>query len=231
LKVLLCDIKDISDADIQQMYKVYELTYSNTNFQTFNKDLTEKTQAILLYSQNKIIGFSLLLVYESLFQGQKLQVIYSGDTVIAKEYWGSLHLSHAWLRYAGQIKIAKPQTPLYWLLLSKGNRTYRYLTLYFKKYYPSPNTKNSKLKAIAEHLGQEKFADYYQAGIVRFPETTVSLRDSVDNTNKRIKFSQDIQSFVKLNPDYHKGDELLCLAEISCRNLIPRTHKFFGGVN
>ena len=69
--------------------------------------------------------------------------------------------------------------PLYWLLISKGHRTYRYLPAFSRAFHPSPDDAGTgELRALKDFLARDRFgADYDAAtGVVRFPESRGHLR-------------------------------------------------------
>ncbi len=49
---------------------------------------------------------------------------FSGDTIIEKEYWGNRALTCAMYRYIVSFKLRYPLVPVYWILISKGFKTY-----------------------------------------------------------------------------------------------------------
>ena len=74
-----------------------------------------------------------------------------------------------------------PRAELYWFLLSKGYKTYRYLPLFFHEFHPSP---------IASHPGKPRtcwthsprrtpFGHDPVAGVVRGPEQKDRLRPGI----------------------------------------------------
>ena len=67
----------------------------------------------LLYDDEKRLqGFSTLAFFDVKFNNTFVNVLYSGDTIIDKEYWGQHELAISWLHFAGQIK-AICETDLY----------------------------------------------------------------------------------------------------------------------
>jgi hypothetical protein len=67
-------------------------------------------------------------------EGAPIMALFSGDTIISHHHWGEQELAHAWCYFAGQIKRQCPELPLYWFLIVKGHRTYRYLPAFTRRF-------------------------------------------------------------------------------------------------
>src|SRR5690606_30558377 len=98
-----------------------------------------------------------------------VRVLFSGDTVVERTDWGSPALAVEWLRFAGTIARAGA-TPLYWLLIVKGHRTYRFLPAFARRYVPHHELAESPdERALLSALACEKFGAHFDAatGVVR----------------------------------------------------------------
>ena len=69
-------------------------------------------------------------------RGRPIRVVFSGDALVDPAHWGSNALNFAWIPHLARIRAEAPDTPLYWLMLSKGFRTYRYLSTFAHHYVP-----------------------------------------------------------------------------------------------
>jgi len=154
--------------------------------------------------------------------GLPVRAIFSGDTIIDPGHWGEQELGRAWCRYVGQVRAADPEIPLYWFLISKGYRTYLYLPVFFKTYYPAcawptPAAEQRILNALAS----AKFPDDYEpaTGLVVFPESRGNLKPELAAVPTHRLKNQHVQFFLCSNPSYAQGAELACLAEISPENM------------
>src|SRR5690606_31834665 len=128
----------LSEAIHGGMYALYERYYGETNRERFVADLVDRDRVLLLRDTGGTLqGFSTLSVYERYFLGGRVRILFSGDTVIDERHWGQQALAFAWLRLAGEIKSDNPEIPLYWFLISKGHRTYRYLSAFSRVFYPA----------------------------------------------------------------------------------------------
>ena len=99
-------------------------------------DLQAKQWVILLYDDNRLCGFSTQVVFDFPHEHRLTRILFSGDTIIDKHYWGSLALPVAWGRLMLLLQSSRPDTDLFWLLTSKGYKTYRFLPVFFHEFYP-----------------------------------------------------------------------------------------------
>src|SRR5262249_22324445 len=111
--------------------------------------------------------------------------------------------------------------PLYWLLLTSGFRTYRFLPVFWSEFYPrfdreTPAETSSRLTRLAsERFGARYLPDL---GIVRF-ESPQTLRPGLADVPARKHGDPHVAFFLARNPGWAKGDELVCLTEIAPKNL------------
>ena len=208
----------LAGAEIREMFALFQACYEGATDALFRRDLNEKQWVILLRDgeTQAIQGFSTLAAYETVCHGQRLGVIYSGDTIIHPAYWGTPELPRAWIKTVLNIGQQLPK-PLYWLLISSGYKTYRFLTVFFKEFYPRydrPTPPN--IRALMRHLAGERFGTDYdpERGIVRFARGATPLRPGVaELSDKRLQDPQ-VAFFVAQNPGHAQGDELVCLAHL-----------------
>jgi hypothetical protein len=214
----------LSDHDIQTMFNLF-LDYYEATFETFQRDLCTKDWIILLrdIESGSIQGFSTLAFYTSIVNGGEIGVVYSGDTIIRPAYWGTPELPRTWIKTVLEIGKELPK-PLYWLLISSGYKTYRFLTLFYKQFYPRYDQPTPpEIQAIIHHLASERFGpDYYpQLGVVRFTTGSTSLREGVAEITERRLKDPHVAFFVQKNPGHTEGEELVCLTNIHQENFTP----------
>lgn len=211
--------RDVGPDDVASMYALYETYFEATNPAIFEEDLVNKQYVILLLDeQGGIQGFSTLAVLR-FDQGRAL---FSGDTIVRHLHWGEQTLPTAWCRLAGRIRAECPREPLYWLLISKGYRTYRYLPLFSKQYYPSWREPTPpEVQRLMDALALKKFGDCYdpRSGVVRFPQSRGQLRGLWADVRPELRSKPDVLFFLQRNPGYRNGDELVCLTELAPENL------------
>jgi hypothetical protein len=213
----------LSVSDRRKLYELLERHYEHVSWPQFEADLAEKDAVIVLRDASGVpCGFSTQKVMHAIVDGISVRAIFSGDTIIDPNHWGEQELGRAWCRYVGQVRAADPETPLYWFLISKGYRTYLYLPVFFKTYYPAcawptPAAKQRILNALAG----AKFPDDYDAesGLVIFPESHGNLKPELAVVPPHRLKNEHVQFFLSSNPSYSQGNELVCLAEISPENM------------
>ena len=202
---------------------LFKKHFLNTSLKNFQKDLFNKNWCVLLYSEDdqRLKGFSTLHFHKSNFDGEEIGVVYSGDTIVDKDYWGSPILSQMWIKTVFEVGKDYPQ-PLYWLLISSGYRTYRFLPLFSKEFYPHyKNPTPPKMEKLMQQLASERFGDEYHPdlGIIRFKSENTPLAEGIGEISaKRLK-NPHIRFFVKKNPGHANGDELVCLTRFDDETL------------
>ncbi len=227
----IVNVTALSKAMIRDMYELYSRNYECTSEALFASDLQNKKYVLLLFSSNqKLKGFSTINIFPEKFSGNQALIIYSGDTIIDQDYWGKNSFSLAWLRFAGQLKSQSPKTPMYWFLIVKGHRTYRFLRTYSHVYYPAPeHPVPDDKKQFINYLASKYFGSSYnhERGIVQFPESRGHLRQELADVPSKDLHREEVQFFLQRNPGYRKGDELVCLCELSAHNLKPFARRVF----
>ncbi|HFD13580.1 MAG TPA: hypothetical protein ENJ32_14100 [Crenotrichaceae bacterium] len=213
---------ELNTADEASICALYQRYYESCAGSVAS-DLREKDYVIVLRDQSGTVqGFSTVLLIKFSFGGIQRSAIFSGDTVIHHDYWGTQALSLSWCEFAGTIKAADPEQPLYWFLIVKGYRTYRYLPLFSKVFYPNRRYQTPpEVQMMIDYLAKSRFGDSYYAeqGIVRFPESRGHLREQWADIPARVQNHPDVEYFLERNPDYNTGDELVCFTELSEDNL------------
>lgn len=213
---------DLRASDIAEMYALFADYYADTSEASFRDDLAEKTHAIVLYAGERIAGFSTITLIESVQPGPRYRTIFSGDTIIDREHWGEQGLALAFCKFAGTLKAQQPEVPLYWFLISKGYRTYRYLHLFSKQYWPSYRDQSAPaMKQVLDALATRKFGDYYDAAtsVIRFPQSRGHLRPDFATVRDNLRERPEVQFFLERNPHFAAGEELACITLLETANL------------
>jgi hypothetical protein len=216
---------ELSDSDVQAMFQVFSENFDGGTMEIFERDLSSKNWVILLLDSvtNEIEGFSTLALYETAFNSNPLSVVYSGDTIIRREYWGTPQLPSTWIKTVLE-KSAHMVQPLYWLLISSGYKTYRFLTVFYKEFYPRHDIPTPPdTQALMEHLATQRFGDDYhcEEGVVRFANGATPLREGISEvTNERLH-DPHVAFYIARNPGYVRGDELVCITRVHPDNFTP----------
>lgn len=213
-------IADIDVHDIRQMYAVYQQYYENTNWDVFLHDLSKKTGAFLVrkVSDGRVVGFSTLMNCEVQVGRKTVSAVFSGDTVIERAYWGARCLQLAFYKYLIAEKLRNPRRPVYWLLISKGYKTYLLLANNFYNFYPRHDRHDEHLHDIVGAYCEQFFPEYYdsQKGILDFGGDYQPLRgDVAEITDRMLMENPKIRFFEERNPEWRRGTELPCLGEVT----------------
>jgi hypothetical protein len=147
--------------------------------------------------------------------------LFSGDTIVERSCWGQTLLAQAWGQLALDLIDRYPAGALHWFLISKGYKTYRYLPLFFREYYPR-RTSATPLwaTAIIDVLGRRKYPQAYdpKTGIIRAEASACRLRRNVAAVTEGRLRDADVRFFIERNPGHERGDELCCIAPLSREN-------------
>ena len=216
---------DLSDSDVQSMFGVFQENFNGATPEIFERDLASKNWVILLRDAetNDIEGFSTLSLYETKFDNKLLSVVYSGDTIIRREYWGTPQLPSTWIKTVLEKSVNMVQ-PLYWLLISSGYKTYRFLTVFYKEFYPRYDLPTPPdIQLLMEHLARRRFGpDYHcEEGVVRFQSGATPLREGIAEVTDERLHDPHVAFYISRNPGYVRGDELVCITRVHPDNFTP----------
>jgi hypothetical protein len=222
-------ISDLSENTIRQMAALYLQNFEGTSEAIFRADLAEKDEAILLCHDQQLVGFTTLKLYERTWLDRPILIVYSGDTIVSPQHWGQQELASAWISRIGMIKRNSPDLRLFWFLLVKGHRTFKYLSVFGKSFFPHWREKRDDLKQLANQLATEKFSDSYEpeAGVVKFPDSRGHLKTAIASPSPAELQKEATQFFLDKNPGFRMGHELVCICELELFNMKPLTARIF----
>ncbi|MGF6148314.1 Uncharacterised protein [Kingella potus] len=225
--------QNLSAAQTAALYALYARYYGGTSPELFRRDLAEKDHILLLEDESgQTRGFTTLKTIPFSHQGQSGRALFSGDTIIDHRYWGEQTLPLAWCALAGRLKAQQPDTPLHWLLIVKGDRTYRYLNVFSKAYYPNRRTPTPPdIQRLIDHLAAARFGTHYHpdTGLVRYPQSQGHLKS--EWLNGKTAANPEAAYFRSRNPGHAQGDELVCLTLLAPENLRSfALHGFLAGL-
>lgn len=195
----------------------------------FARDLAGKSRVVTVAdARGTLVGFSTLAIFSFLDEGRPARAIFSGDTVIAPEAWGSPAFAYAWVREAARIARIDP-SPLYWLLIVKGHRTFRFLPTFTHAFVPNWSGDDPTLRRLRDRLARERFGANFDAttGVLRRSGAGDRLVAALAEPSPREAARRDVAFFLASNPGYRHGEELVCLCRLSPDNLRPTTLRLF----
>lgn len=224
-------IDDVSASDKRDMYAIMGSYFDGMSWEVFDRDFCEKQWVIVLRhdTSDKIAGFSTQMVMEAYVDGERYKAFFSGDTIVDKNYWcGDTQLITAWLDLALSLAESFSPVKLYWFLISKGYRTYRFLPMIFKDYCPRYDRETpAREKKILDIFASKKYPFEYDSlsGLIK-PRKKSCLNPEMAKVREHRLTNPHVTFFLKKNPGYENGDELACLAEISKENLTATAGRF-----
>lgn len=216
-------VNQLSSRDRGEMLALLDQHFCGVDPSLFETDLREKDQVLLLRDEDSqsLKGFSTLLSYSTCFRGERIHIIFSGDTIVDPSAWSSPLLAQGWMGAVRSLQSTLPEGKLYWFLISSGFRTYRFLSIFCRMFFPHHQIPTpAQHQELMHHLAAERFGQSYRPdlGIVRFPHP-YPLRDHLAGIPEARRLDPHVQFFERINPGHQQGDELVCLAEFSEANL------------
>jgi hypothetical protein len=213
--------EELTVAQTAGMYRLLARYFDGVTPEQFRRDLAEKNRVILLTRGDEIVGFSTVLAYETSFDGSPVSVICSGDTIVAQDAWGTSALPRAWIASVTELRADFPRGPYYWMLLTSGFRTYRFLPLFWREFYPCfERSTPPDTQRLLTQLASERFGSQFDAatGLVRFT-VPQRLRGELSAFPQGRAPDAHVQFFFDHNPRHTQGDELVCLTSLDQKNL------------
>lgn len=227
----IIETADLASADTDRMYALMRQYFTGVDVTAFRHDLHEKPWVILLRDGDSgvVHGFSTLCLMDEVVLGEPIRAFFSGDTIIDRPYWGSMELERAWFHFLYARIDAEPSIRWYWFLICKGYRTYRYLPVYFRQYFPSPASMPPFEQAVLDTLATRRFGDAYDraTGVIRCRHD-YRLREGVGDITDQECRDPRIAFFEQRNPGWRQGDELACLTDLRYPNLKRCAFRMLG---
>jgi len=221
VKARLTAVADLTAGERRRMYALFDRWFAGVTPERFAADLEAKNWALLLEDEaGALAGFSTLHYRLAVDAGEELGVVCSGDTIVDPAAWSASVLAPAWIATVRHLHRDRPGRVV-WLLITSGFRTYRFLPVFWREFSPRHDRPTPAADhALMERLAGERFGACYDpaSGIVRFAEPQV-LRDGLAGIPERRLADPHVAFFARANPGHARGDELVCLAELSDANL------------
>lgn len=226
MKTEILDAKAVGADDLRAMVSLMDGHYENVTGAGFSADLARKDRVAVFRDRGRIRGFSTLVMLTERIDEVPVRVFFSGDTVMDRSCRNSVALPFAVAREMLRELDRAPAEPMYWLLTSKGYKTFRSLRVFFRDFFPRGGRTLSDFEArvlasvclrlFDGRLDRDRWT-------LRASESDQRLRRGVADITDAIRVRPDIADFERLNPGHARGDELVCLARFSRENLRPDT--------
>ena len=205
----------------QEMFALLDHHFAGVTPTQFAHDLDEKDWVLRIRRDGRLVGFTTLQLYSAQVHEACVQVLYSGDTIMAPEAWGSPVLARGWIALVRALQAQQPERRWFWLLLSSGFRTYRFLPVFWREFWPRYSaTTPAEVRDTLHALAAARFGSAYDAtaGVVRFAHPQRLRGALADVPDGRVD-DPHVHFFLSRNAGWARGDELVCLTELSDANL------------
>lgn len=223
-------IDQISSVEKNEMYNLLLKYFLDVSRKDFDKDLSEKECVMFLRNiKGDIVGFSTLMSIKMSIEGRNIVVVFSGDTVVNKDQRSSFGLGTEIAKYFHAIKEKYPHHEPYYVLTSKGWRTYRILPFFFKQFFPNLDSEITiEIKEVLDKFCLMKFPSYYdsQTGLLSSDKQRQRLHPDSGDCELPDCCDEHVKFFIQQNPKFENGDELACIASIKTTNLTSGMLRF-----
>jgi len=229
----LLAVPALTPAQRDAMFALMDRHYVNVQRAVFDHDLAEKQWVIVVNEPctGQLCGFSTQMLLDVEIAGRPVTALYSGDTIIGREHWGDQALTHLWGRLALSLMDSHADRDLYWFLISKGYKTYRFLPVFFHDFYPRPELATPRwASTVIDGLARSRYpADYDPgAGVIRASGRQYRLRAGVADVTAERRRDPFVRFFESQNPGHGHGDELCCLAPLTRANFTRAAYRVIG---
>jgi hypothetical protein len=228
-------LNELTETEKNSLFQLHTQYFDHVIEEVFLKDLSEKDWIIIIKDgRGELQGFSTIqLIWLKIEQKDHLY-LFSGDTIIREEARNMHALSGAFIHFMYALIENHQEVPIHWFLITKGYRTYRFLPLYFKEYYPARNKVvpvyyHEVLNAVAFY----KFGGQYNPHtyLICYNHEKDRLKPGHALINKGRLRNPEIEFFLAKNPFYYKGDELTCITDICKSNFNPLVERVWKGTS
>jgi hypothetical protein len=212
----------LSPADRESMLELHARYFSNVRRERFLADLAEKDWVIRLSHFERIVGFSTQRLMTLRHDGRDRHVLFSGDTIVDRAFWREHELAGAFGHLILRLMAEHGEDGLYWFLISKGYRTYRFLPVFFNRFWPNPlSPADAGRPALLPVVARARYGAAYDEarGVIVAAEDSDRLRPEMCDVPPSRRRDAYVDFFLDRNPGFARGDELACLAELRRDNL------------
>lgn len=227
--------RDVTSLMRRDMFSLMTQYYDDVGREEFERDLSEKLWILELTDSQtgRLCGFSTQMLFPAAVGERTVFALFSGDTIVDEPYRRRNPLAGLWGRLALGLMERFPPGDLYWFLISKGYKTYRFLPLFFREFHPrfdkpTPRELSDATAAFARWKCGESYNDE-RGVVVAKPGSCRLSANTAAITPTRLR-DPHVRFFCKQNPGHAAGDELCCLAPLTPDNFTPAAWKVIRSV-
>lgn len=218
----------LAEAQRRAMLALLQRHFLGTSRNVFDRDLAAKDYALLLEdARGEIRGFTTFALRRTHWLGERLRLVCSGDTIVDGSARGGFALAAGWIDSVRRLReeLGEDGERWLWLLICSGTRTYRFLPVFFRRFWPRHDQPTpSAARALLDELASSVYGESFDAetGIVRLPHPQPLrpelLADAAANGRCEAE-DPHARFFLERNPGHARGDELACWTDLSDDNL------------
>ncbi|MDO8511932.1 MAG: hypothetical protein Q7S57_01560 [bacterium] len=227
-------VEDLTVQETERMFWLLTRVFLGVDKEVFAHDLREKEVVMLLrrdLPNGEIVGFSTLMVLDLQVFGRSVMGVFSGDTVVVDACRCSAGFGVEIMRYFVHVLESHPAREVYYILMSKGWRTYRVLPFFFRHFLPRPDGEDQAQDLVVrDAFGLLKYPEEYDpgSGRVLFSRETQRLVPGSIDAEPPQKLDTYTRFFFEKNPTYLTGTELVCVAPIARANFTATAIRLLG---
>jgi len=223
-------VSDCGGAERRACFELLERLFLGVEWDDFVRDFDAKDAVILLRdaATGRLGGFSTVTELEVEAAGGRVPVVFSGDTAVLPEYRTSFAVGQELVRYFLRARGRHAGRPLSYVLISKGWRTYKILPFFFREFWPRHDAPTPPFaRAVIDAFGA-RYGERYRDGVLRADGGAPRLRPGgVDALPA--KLDPHTAFFLRANPGWLDGDELVCTARIEPANFTRQLARLVCG--
>lgn len=220
-------VSELTASEIATMFGLLSLEFLGVSFHDFRRDLEEKEQVMLLRKRGvheEIVGFSTIMTLDLPIPDRKVKAVFSGDTTVLPQYRSSTGFGVEIGRYFLRTVTRYPHCEVYYVLITKGWRTYKILPFFFFEFSPAHDRNTPERdEAVIRAFGAMKYPKEYhpESGLIIFTKETQRLVPGSIDAIPRESPDKHVRYFLERNPTYLSGTELVCVAPVRESNFTP----------
>jgi hypothetical protein len=220
-------VVDLTPSERATMFGLLSLEFLGVSRHDFIRDLEEKEVVMLIRKEScdgEIVGFGTLMTLDLPIIGRKVKAVFSGDTTILPEFRSSTGFGIEIGRYFMKVLEKFPEHEIYYILISKGWRTYKILPFFFRHFAPKCGAEIKDTdKAVMDAFGCVKYPRDYDPdkGLIMFSKETQRLIPGNIDAVPPSGPDEHTRFFLEKNRTYLSGTELVCVAPVGESNFAP----------
>ena len=212
---------DLGRGDRASMCALMMRHYEGVSRGAFERDLSDKDYVIRITDgEGTLRGFTTFALVPVTFGGERIWTLYSGDTIVDPSARRSSALARTWIDSVRVLRDRLGGERLVWLLICSGPRTYRFLPVFFREFFPRFDRDTPPATERLVHtLASARYGRRYDGdtGIVQLANPT-PLR-ALEHEGPGVPLDDHVACFLRRNPGHEAGDELVCFTELCDENL------------